>query len=185
MTTPRKRASRGEIPGNVQTVQDAVYDTIHNTRGAEPKAIAELMGLHHRDILEIADPFRQRRLRAEEIPALVHATCALSGDANTVLLDLLERKVGRVAIPLPAIHPDRVDEHEHAMRTIKEFGEQQVTFVEVLQDRYVSAEELARNDRESDEVVAAVLRQKALVRARYDECVAAGEQARTLRSVAR
>ena len=42
MTTPRKRARRGEIPGNVQTVQDAIYETVHNTRGAEPKAMAEL-----------------------------------------------------------------------------------------------------------------------------------------------
>ena len=167
-------------------MQDAIYETVHNTRGAEPKALAELMGLRHRDILEIADPFRQRRLRAEEIPALIHATAAVSGEANTVLLDLLERKVGRVAIPLPAIHHDRADELEHAMRTIKEFGEQQATFVQVLEDHQVSAEEVARNDRESDEVIAAILRQKALVRAKYAEGVEAGEQPPpALRSVAR
>ena len=186
MTTPRKRAHRGEIPGTVQTVQDAVYETIHNTRGAEPKALAELMGLRHRDILEIADPFRQRRLRAEEIPALIHATRAAGGEANTLVLDLLERKVGRVAIALPAIQPDRADDLKHAMRSLKEYGEQAATFVEVLEDQQVSAQECAGYTREAYEAITAILQQVAYMEAKYAERAAAGEQPpAALRSVAR
>ncbi len=186
MTTPRKRACRGEIPGTVQTVQDAVYETVHNTRGAEPKALAELMGLRHRDILEIADPFRQRRLRAEEIPALIHATSAVSGEANTVVLDLLERKVGRVAIQLPVVHLDRGDDLKHGMRSLKEYGEQAATFVAVLEDHQVSAQECAGYTREAYEAITAILQQVAYVEAKYAARAAAGEQPpAALRRVAR
>ena len=142
------------------------------------------MGMHHRELLEIADPFRPRRLRGEEVPGLVNSTLALSGEANTVVLDVLEQKVGRVAIQLPAIHPDRADELDHAMRSLKEYGEQAATFVDVLEDRQVNAHELADYKREAYEAIAAILQQVAYAEMNYAAGAAASERPGP-RSVAR
>lgn len=164
MTTPRKAAPRGEVPGNLLTVQDAIYETVHNTAGLHAKALAPAMNVSHRDLLDIADPYRKRKLRAEEVPTLINATFLVSGVRCYLVLDVLERMVGRVAIPLPTVAADRRDDLEQAMRAIREFGEQQQRYVDVLQDGTVTEAEAATYEREADEAIAAIAAMKARVR---------------------
>lgn len=85
----------------METVQDAVHRTVFQTYLADgthlpPKAIAQGMNLPVNALYDIADEQRERKLRAEEAPSLV-----LAADRNFLVLDVIERLVGRIAFEVP------------------------------------------------------------------------------------
>jgi hypothetical protein len=104
---------------SVETVQDAVRLTIHESRTAggqhmPPKAIAEGMNVPASILYDIADETRERKLRAEELPSLILTT------RNFLVLDVIERAVGRVGVVLPQTNAITLAQSSAA---IKEFGE--------------------------------------------------------------
>jgi hypothetical protein len=104
---------------SVETVQDAVRLTIHESRTSTgqhlpPKAIAEGMNLSAGILYDIADETRERKLRAEELPSLILTT------RNFLILDVIERAVGRMGVMLP--QGDLVTLAESAA-VILEFGQ--------------------------------------------------------------
>ena len=89
----------GESP--VETVQDAIHRTVFQTYLSDgshlpPKAIAQGMNLPVNALYDIADEHRERQLRAAETPSLV-----LAAARHFLVLDVMERLVGRVAFEIP------------------------------------------------------------------------------------
>ena len=66
--------TRGENSAPTPTVQDAVTETVHRSYGPDGshvpvKAIAQDMNVAQSVLYDIADEYRPRKLRAEEVPA--------------------------------------------------------------------------------------------------------------------
>lgn len=148
MTADRNPAIAGEI-----SVQDAITATVHDTPEVHVKALADAMRLPYRVLLEIADPFRQRRLRAEEIAPLVNGTFLLSGLHNYLLLDVLERSVDRIAFPIP--RGASAGERTQA-KAVTEFGEYLMESAAASADRVITADEAARVRQQATEATAAI-----------------------------
>lgn len=166
MTTARKHAPKGEVPGKVVSIEDAVHETVHNTLGVHPKALADAMGLPHRTLLDIADQMRPRSLRAAEVPLLINGTFLLTGTRNYLVLDVIEQAVGRVGVVPPAAAVGPRDEHAMALVTMREFVQQQQHYLAVMDDGQVTEAEAASYEREANELQAAIESMKALVRSR-------------------
>lgn len=113
---PATRSS--ETPANM-TIREAITATVYESRNAQgeripPKAIAQDMNVELSRLYDVADDQRPGRLKAEEIPALIRST------GNYLLLDVIERAVGRVGVSLPTNEDKTVAEVATAL---KEFGE--------------------------------------------------------------
>jgi hypothetical protein len=178
MSGLRKRANRGEVPANVETLQDAIYETVHNTAGVEPKQLAEAARMRYRDLLDIANPYAQRRLRAEEIAPLVNGTFLVSGVRCYLVLDVLERMVDRVSFQVPR---GASAECKTQADAVLQFGEYLQEAAEAGADRRYSAEEIASIERAAEDVVRAVMAHVEVVKA----SAAIATAPASLRSVAR
>lgn len=149
---PKSTGENSALPG---TVQEAIYATVHQTDSRPAKAIAQDANMPLSLLYEIADEHRQRRLRAEEIPALVRAT------NNFVILDVLEAAVGRVAFRLPALTAASRDDVVMARDAIREFSEAIDAFVASTDDGRISTAEARTIHCQADEAIAAIARIKA------------------------
>lgn len=137
---------------SVETVQDAVRLTVYESRDGAgerlaPKAIAQGMNVPASILYDIADDTRDRKLRAEEVPSLVQTT------NNFLVLDVLERAVGRVGVKLPQGDPVTLAQ---SSVVIKEFGQFLEELGKAAPHGYTRAE--ARKVRtEGEQVVALIL----------------------------
>lgn len=136
----------------VETVQDAVRLTVYESRDAAeqrmaPKAIAQGMNVPASILYDIADDTRERKLRAEEVPSLILTT------KNYLVLDVLERAVGRVGVKLP--QGDAVTLAQSSV-VIKEFGQFLEKLAEAAPDGY-SKSEARRVRAEGEQVVSLIL----------------------------
>lgn len=146
--SPTKHTSEN----SAHTVQDAVRDTVYETRDAlgqriPPKAIAQGMNIAASILYDIADEARERKLRAEEIPSLILAT------RNFSVLDVIERAVGRVGVALPS-SADGITITRSA-EAIREFGE----FLQQIgqaADGGVTRDEATRVRLEGEQVIATI-----------------------------
>jgi len=163
VTTPRKGAIRGEVAPNLVTVDEAVAETVHRTPGWHPKAIAAVLGRTHRYVLDIADEMRDAELKASEIAPLVNGT------GNTLVLDVLEHQVGRVAYQLPAVGSSCRDALQQCAVVLKETSDVVRELAVCAVDRVITPAEAAGIERESHQAIAAILAALATVRASCDE----------------
>ncbi len=166
MTRPPN--DRGETLVETMTVQDAITETVLHTRhkgGADipAKAIAEDMGMALSLLYDIANPEKtRRRLRAEEVPALVKAS------GNTLVLDVMERRVGRVAFDLPMGVVGRDDLFAATASACRELGEAVDAVREAFTDGRVSMREADRVRQEFSQAFAALARLEALALQQVD-----------------
>lgn len=136
-----------------RTVQDAVHATVFQTQDAAgecipAKAIAQNMNVPVSVLYEIADEYRERKLRAEEIPSLILAT------RNFAVLDTIERAVGRVGVALP-VAGDGITLARSA-EAIREFGEFLREIGQAAIDGTVTRDEAAQVRLEGEHTIAMV-----------------------------
>lgn len=160
MTTPRKDATRGECPSNVDTVDEAIAETIHRTPGHHPKAIADAIGKSHRYVLDIADELRDARLKVNELVPVVRAT------GNTLIVDVIERQLGRVAYDLPTVDADDTDVMKRCAAVMKETADVIAELAKAPKGGAWSKRDVCRLEREGEEAVRAILSAVAHARAR-------------------
>jgi hypothetical protein len=154
MSTPRKRAHRGEIIGKVLTLQDAIRETVHNTAGVERKVLAELASIRYHDLIECGSDGGQRRLRFSEAVAVINATHAITGERNYLMADVFNRLIG-YGVPVVGADPSRTD-IEVATTSVRECADVQGAFVDAIADRVITDEELSTFEREADEAIRAI-----------------------------
>lgn len=170
MTTPRKGATRGEIPLNL-TVDEAVAETVHRTPGFHPKEVAALIGRTHRYVLDVADELRDAELKVSEIAPLVNGT------GNPLVLDVIERQVGRVAYDVPIIDPSDADVMTRCASVLKETsdvvreiagcaGTATIANQTIDLPRVITTIDAARIRREGEEAIRAILSAVAFVDAK-------------------
>lgn len=167
---------RGEIPTNQQPVwiYDAVRETVHPSRArvvvererGVAKVIADALGCKENHVTDLADPTRRVPLKAFEIVDIVRAS------GSFAILDALERQVGRVAFPVVA-ETDRQDVLQQALaREVTAFGEFLGEIAADMADGRIDEEELRRDLREIDALVARTLEFRALLIAKARKDVA-------------
>ncbi len=149
---------RGETLVEAMTVQDAITETVLHTPTAPAKAIAEDMGLALSLLYDIANPeLTRRRLRAEEVPALVKAS------GNPLVLDVMEGRVGRVAFTLPLGVVGREDLFAATATACRELGDAvEAVRAAFSDDGRMSPREAARVRQEFHQAFAALARLETL-----------------------
>ena len=136
------------------TVQEAVTATVHHTHDVEgrhvpPKAIAQGMNVSTAHLYEIADESRPIKAKADELPSLVLSS------GNFLVLDVIERAVGRVAFAVPACHRAG-DVLALTAKAAKEFGAFLQEIATDDADGKWTTAEIARLRRQRDYLFAAV-----------------------------
>lgn len=150
----------GENSALPQTVQEAVYQTVHQTPGQPPKAIAENAQIPIAELYAVADELQpNRQLKAEQIPALVKAT------GNTVILDVLEAAVGRIAFRVPPANGSLREQVQMSRDAIKEFSEALDSWCTATDDGHVTRVEAKRFIAQANDAIAAIARMTEFARA--------------------
>jgi hypothetical protein len=149
------------------TVQEAVTETIHRTFDRQgqhlpPKAIAQNMNLSLSVLYDIADEHRERKLRAEEIPSLVRAS------SNFLVLDVVERSLGRVAFVVPRVGLGRDDFYTASINLVERVTAVTKRLHDSLEDNHINTIERADLRQLSRELHSATAELEALIEAHAD-----------------
>jgi hypothetical protein len=143
----------GEISAEVPvlTVQDAVVATFHeaNRRGKPIKALADDTRIPGSRLYECLE--HRKRLWAEEVPALVHAT------GNPLIVATIARACGGTFVPLPSGHATLPSDLLAATQAMEEFADTMRAFSKAIADGCVTAAEADRVTTEGHEAVTAIL----------------------------
>lgn len=108
-------------------------------------------------LYESANPFRQDDRGGYMQARLIIPLAQITG--NHVLIDYMERQLGRVAVPLPRMDDTAGREtFEAGCAAVREFSQALEQFTGALADGHVTREELERLKHEAHESVQATLR---------------------------
>lgn len=139
---PAAAAGKVELRGEISAQQprwltDAVASTLHAERGTV-KQVAAALGVPDRQVYDVADLHNPKPLKAAWLPTI----CTVTG--SFTLLDVLERRVGRVAFAVVA-----ADGHDDVMqqalaREVTAFGEFLSETAADVADNAIDAGELQR-----------------------------------------
>lgn len=150
----RPTKGSGEVSSNL-TVQEAISETVHSSYDAAgqhipPKAIAQGMNVPVARLYEIADDMRQVKCKADELPSLV-----MSSGPNFLVLDTIERSVGRAAFQIPtSCRPG--DVLALSAKSAREFGAFLGDMATFDADGTWTSDEIARAKRRRDFLFVAV-----------------------------
>jgi hypothetical protein len=159
----RKKQAHAELRGETSAKQprwltDVVATTVHAVRGTV-KAIAIALGERESAVYEVADSNSPRPLKAYWIPAIVHET------GSFAILDALEARVGRVAIPIPSATTcaERADLVQFTATLMREVGEALTEIGASIADGTISLAEYQRIQQQIRDAHAALASVDAIV----------------------
>lgn len=138
----------------IETLEDAVYDLIHNS-SLPAKAQAEMLGVSYTRLVNSCLPSAETaHHHTRWIAPQTLAT------RNYALLDYLERLCGRVAIPLPDVSAPKEPEQYRAemMRIARELGELAGVTEANLKDGRFTRDERAKNRKEAWDLIIQAVR---------------------------
>jgi len=152
--TARKADPRIERWAQPETLYDAIDGTIYQA-AIPPKQLAELLHISLGELYDLANPSRQRPLKAAQLVPLMR----LTGDYR--ILQYLASACGFLLVRMPPVEATDRSCFTLARDVMRECAEAIDAFGLALEDGRVSAGEARRVAREVDEALAALSRIKA------------------------
>lgn len=142
----------------VRSLKDALHQTIHRHPKLSVAAIAEEIGMAESYLYRAALPDPDTdgpdasgvRFPLKKLVALIRST------NNFIVLDYMERQLGRVAIPLPDTPESLSDLHTKVTAAISEFSDVLKKYTSSIADGKVSAGEAEDLECEAYEAIQAI-----------------------------